>query len=378
MNRAPCWLTLLLLGTGLSAVRANAQPAATDAIRVKLQRLADSVVAARPQLPGLLIYAKSGATGRTWRIASGMADTARRTRLEADLPVRIASNTKSYTAAAILRLMEQGKIALSDPLSQHLSPELNALLVKDGYATDRITIEHVLSHRAGFAEHPEVPAYVTVVLSTPRKRWTREEQVRWMVDSLAPIGAPGERYKYSDTGYILLGDILERLTGKNIAAAVRELVGFERLGLTRTWWETLEPAPPRARDRVHQYIDGTDSYGIDPSFDLYGGGGITAPLEELGAFVEALVTGKVLERRETLDTMLAPRGTDRGGYGLGVYPLTTGGEKGYGHTGFWGTAAFHFPASKLTLAVAVTEQTQGEVITPTIAAAFRTIAGGGR
>jgi D-alanyl-D-alanine carboxypeptidase len=378
MNRAPCWLALLLLGTGLSAVRANAQPAATDAIRVKLQRLADSIVAARPQLPGILIYARSGATGRTWRIASGMADTARRTRLEADLPVRIASNTKSYTAAAILRLMEQGKIALSDALSRHLSPELNALLVKDGYATDRITIEQVLSHRAGFAEHPEVPAYVTVVLSTPRKRWTREEQVRWMVDSLAPIGAPGERYKYSDTGYILLGDIIERRTGKNLAAAVRELVGFERLGLTRTWWETLEPAPPRARDRVHQYIDGTDSYGIDASFDLYGGGGITAPLEELGAFVEALVTGKVLERRETLDTMLAPRGTDRGGYGLGVYPLTTGGEKGYGHTGFWGTAAFHFPASKLTLAVAVTEQTQGEVITPTIAAAFRTIAGGGR
>lgn len=378
MTRAIRRIGITLVAVGLVTVGAEAQTAADDAIGARLQQLADSIVGARAQLPGLVIYARSGATGRAWRIASGMADTARRTRLEGDLPLRIASNTKSYTAAAILRLMEQGRLALSDPLSRHLSPALNALLVKDGYATDRMTIEQVLSHRAGLAEHPAIPGYVTAVLSSPTKRWTREEQVRWMVDSLAPIGAPGERYRYSDTGYILLGDIIERLTSQDLAAAVRALVGFDRLGLARTWWETLEPAPPLARDRVHQYISGTDSHDIDPSFDLYGGGGIVAPLEELGVFVEALVAGRVFERRETLETMLAPRGSDRGGYALGVYPMVIAGEKGFGHTGFWGTAAFHFPASRVTVAVAVTEQTQGAVLAPAIAAVVRTLGEAGR
>ncbi len=76
---------------------------------------------------------------------------------------------------------------------------------------------------------------------TPSKRWTREERFRSVVDSLAPIGSPGAQYKYSDT------------------------------------------VPPLARDRAHQYLGGFDSYSADPSFDLYGGGGIVAPLEGLGA-----------------------------------------------------------------------------------------------
>lgn len=301
------------------------QLAAPDSIGRRLQAMADSIVAARPRLPGLLIYAQSGATGRSWQIASGWADTARRTRLESDQPIRIASNTKTYTAAAILRLVERGKIALSDPIARHLPPELNALLVADGYATDRITIEQVLSHRAGLNEHPAVPSFVTTLRTAPRKRWTREEQVRWMVDSLAPVGPPGAQYRYSDTGYILLGAILERYTGKSLGAAERELLGFDRLGLTRTWFETLEPSPPLARDRAHQYLTGMDSYDLDPSFDLYGGGGIVAPLAELGQFLEALLEGHVFDRAATLDSMVVARSPDRGGYGFGIFRREVGG-----------------------------------------------------
>ena len=265
-------------------------------------------------------------------------------------------------AAALLRLVEVGKVALSDPLSKHLPAHLNALLTGDGYRTDQITIEHVMSHRAGLDEHPAVPSYATLILRTPGKRWTREEQVQWLVDSLQPIGAPGEKFKYSDTGYVLLGAIIERYTGKNLGAAVQDLVGFKKLGLTRTWFETLVPTPAAAGPRIHQYIGGHDSYGIDPSFDLYGGGGIDAPLEELGGFLEALLTGRILTRRATLDTMIRPRSSELGGYGLGIFGVDVSGHHGYGHSGFWGTIGYYFPADRITVAVTVTEQTEGRLI----------------
>ncbi len=349
-------ITLLL---GIITAAQAAQP---DSVGPRLQHFADSVVAARPKLPGLIVYVKDGSSGRRWRIASGWSDTARRVRLDPGQPLRIASNTKTYVAAALLRLVERGTLKLSDPLSRHLPAHLNAMLVGGGYATDQITIEQVLSHRSGMNEHPAVPSYPTVALASPKKRWTREEQVRWMVDSLRPVGAPGERYHYSDTGYILLGAIIERYTGKNVGLAVRDLVGFRKLGLERTWFETLAPEPKAAGPRVHQYIGGADSWGLDPSFDLYGGGGIDAPLEEMGGFLEALLTGRVFARPSTLETMLRARSPDRGGYGLGIFQIDTLGHHGYGHAGFWGTIGYYFPADRLTVAVAVTEQTEGRVV----------------
>jgi D-alanyl-D-alanine carboxypeptidase len=344
-----------------------------DSVEPRLARLADSIVTARQGLPGIAIVVESGRLGRTWSAAAGRADTSRNLPLRPDQPFRVASNTKTYTAAAILRLAERGALALSDPIGRHLPAELASLLERDGYRTDRITIEQVLAHRAGLAEHPEVPSYVASVRQSPAKRWTRREQVEWLVDSLAPVGAPGERFKYSDTGYILLGAIVERHTGKNLGAAVRELVGLDRLGLRRTWWETLEPAPAGVPERVHQYIGGFDSFAMDPSFDLYGGGGIVAPLEELGRFLAALFEGKVFDRRSTLDDMIRARSPEFGGYGLGILGTNQGGRVGYGHSGFWGTVAYHFPGERLTVAVAVNEQTHGAAIFGTVAAVMRAL-----
>jgi D-alanyl-D-alanine carboxypeptidase len=98
---------------------------------------------------------------------------------------------------------------------------------------------------------------------------------------------------------------------------VRSLVRFDKLGLRHTWWETLEPAPAGVPDRAHQYLGGFDSHGIDPSFDLYGGGGIVAPMAELAHFLTALLGGQVFEQRETLDTMMRPRSPEMNGSGMG-------------------------------------------------------------
>jgi D-alanyl-D-alanine carboxypeptidase len=342
---------------------AGAQAVATDSVASRLQSVADSVLTARPRIPGVLIHVLSTRDGRTWSVAAGLADTAARTPLRPNQPVRVASIAKTYVAAAILTLVERGTIALSDPIDKHIPAHLIAELKRDSIRTDVITIEQLLAHRSGLNEHPASPSYFNEIVANPQRRWTREEQVKLLVDSLQPVGPPGAKFKYSDTGYILLGAIVERYTGKNLGAGVRELLGYERLGLRETWWESLEPAPAGIADRAHQYLGGMDTYDVDPSMDLYGGGGIAATLPDVAKFFTALQAGRVLERRATLDTMLAVRSPDfLAGYGLGIYRINSQGRIGIGHTGFWGVLVMHYPAEQITIALAVTEQTQGGVI----------------
>jgi len=334
-----------------------------DSVQTRLQALADSVLAARPRVPGLVIHVESTRDGRRWTVAAGFADTATKTAMRPDQPFRIASISKTYVAAAILRLVERGTISLSDPIERHVPAHLIADLRRDSIRTDLITMEQLLAHRAGLNEHTAVPFFIGTAYSNPNKRWTREEQVRLLVDSLQPVGPAGAQFKYSDTGYILLGAVIERYTGKNIGLGVRELLGFDRLGLQHTWWESLEPTPRGAADRAHQYMGGADTYGIDPSIDLYGGGGIAAPLADVAAFMSALQGGRVFDRRSTLDTMLVVRSPDfLAGYALGIFRINSQGRTGIGHTGFWGTLAMHYPAEGITVAVGVTEQTQGNMI----------------
>lgn len=360
----PTFFALLLL----------AQVPTADTVAVRLQTLADSVLLARPRIPGIVIHVESTRDGRQWTVAAGLGDTARRLPLRPDQPLRVASVAKTYVAAAILRLVERGVIALDDPIERHLPAHLVAELRRDSIRTDVITMEQLLAHRAGLDEHTALRSYLAAWYTEPRKRWTREEQVRLLVDSLQPVGPPGGQFKYSDTGYVLLGAIVERYTGKSLGAGVRELVGFERLGLTRTWWETLEPQPAGVADRAHQYISGKDTYDIDPSFDLYGGGGIAAPLAEVAAFMSKLQGGQVFERPATLDTMLAVRSPGfMAGYGLGIFRVNSQGRIGVGHSGYWGVTALHYAAEGFTVAVAVTEQSQGNAIYAVAGATLRAV-----
>jgi D-alanyl-D-alanine carboxypeptidase len=347
-------------------------------VQVRLQHIVDSVIAARPRMPGIIIAVEHAATGQRWSVAAGLADTARKTRLTPDQPVRLASNTKTYTAAALLRLVELGRLSLSDPLRQHLPPSVDSLLRRDGYATDLITIEQVLSHRAGLNEHPAVPSYVGTLRSDPQHQWTPREQLQWLVDSLAPVGPPGAQFRYSDAGYVLLGLIVERLTGESLGPAVRSLLRFDDLGLRHTWWETLEPAPSGVPDRAHQYLGGFDAYGISPTFDLYGGGGLVAPMSDVARFMAALFDGKVFAQRASLEVMDRPRSPEMNGYGMGLFGALVGGQKGRGHSGFWGTTAMVFPEAGVTIAVAITDQGEFRQSNPVMAEVLKLFARAGK
>jgi D-alanyl-D-alanine carboxypeptidase len=283
-------------------------------------------------------------------------------------PVLVASNTKTFVAAAIHRLWEQGRLELDAPISRHLPSELVDMLRGDGYDPQAITLRHLLTHTSGLFDHTESPHYLERIVADPLHRWTRVEQVAAAMAWGDPLGAPGEVYCYSDTGYVLLGEVVERAAGRPLPAAVRELVGFERLGLRSTWWELLEPRPVGVPERAHQLDGDFDSFAIDPSIDLYGGGGLATTMGDLARFMRALFTGQVFANQATLDTMLttiegAAAGPGDAGpkmtpgiYRMGVFVVEEDGLTLYRHTGYWGTVASYAPSLDVALAAVVTQR----------------------
>jgi CubicO group peptidase (beta-lactamase class C family) len=115
---------------------------------------------------------------------------------------------------------------------------------------------------------------------------------------MGPPGvAPGERFAYSDTGYVILGEVIEVAMGQALGPAVRQLLGFDALGLQRTHWEQQEP-DPLAGLRARQCLREHDTAGLDASFDLHGGGGLVSTVDELCHFTSALCQGRIFRHPE--------------------------------------------------------------------------------
>jgi D-alanyl-D-alanine carboxypeptidase len=318
---------------------------AEDDLSRALQDILEGYHAANPGVPGVVVQVSSPSLGLEWAAAVGTDGANPASPLQTGHTFRIASNTKTYVAAAVLRLVELEKLGLDDPLGPHLSPAERELLAGDGYDLEAMTIAQVLAHTSGLAEHPADPRYEEAILADPHHRWTPLEQVTACVEWTDPVGPPGGPFSYSDTGYILLGGIIERLTEQPLGPAVRELLRYDELGFEATWWEIFEEPPGSAGPRAHQYYGELDTYDWDPSLDLYGGGGLISDVREMGLFIRLLLEGHVLQD-DSLKEM-----TERGtaDYKLGIFRLEFGDHLAWGHSGFWNTFAYYVPELDLTV-----------------------------
>jgi D-alanyl-D-alanine carboxypeptidase len=344
----------LAAGGALVLVAALALPASlgaatsTEQARRKVLRVIEADLAANPTVPGEAVAVR--APGLSLAVAAGSADVANDVPLKANTPFRIASVTKTFVAAAVLRLVEQHRLRLGDPITKHLPPETLALLRADGYRPRDITVRQLLRHTAGLFDYATSPEYDELNTSDPAHHWTAAEQLAFATEHGDPIAAPGERFHYSDTGYVLLGQIIERTTGEPLPAAVRRLLRFRKLGLDHTWWEQYEAPPAGAGERAHQYAGEFDNVALDASSDLYGGGGLVSTVSDLTRFFRALFHGKVVGER-LLHTMTeVPRAGRERGAGMGIYRVDLDGERCYEHPGYWGTEAIHCPRLDLTIA----------------------------
>ncbi len=257
----------------------------------------------------------------------------------------MASVTKIFVATAIFRLGELGRLGIDDPIARHLSPATVSLLRERGYEPDLITVAHLLAHTSGVPDY-DTEDFVRAILADPDLRWTRREQLIHAFDRRAKTGAPGERFTYSNNGYNLLGEIIEQKSSSTLGAALRELIGFDRLGLESTWLEATEPAPANLRF-AHAYSEtGRDLRTINASADAWGAGGLVSSVGDLNRFIRALLEARIVSP-ESLAAMQVGAGP---GLGKGLFNLPLGDQACWGHEGYLGGAVYYCANSGLSLA----------------------------
>lgn len=262
----------------------------------------------------------------TWAVA-GTADLDG-SPLVADSLFNVASATKAYTATLIYRLEDQGSLDTSAALSSFL-PALD-------YGPE-VTLDALLSHRSGIPDYVDNPAYLTDVLAAPNRIFTADELLAYAgFESPAPAGS----YDYSNTGYLLLGMVIEEVTGEALADVFRSEI-VDPLGLLHT---TLVDPPRFPSDLASGWVDPA-SLGLpaDPpppvmpiAAALSGcqaDCGVLTTAAEARMFYEALFDGTLLSK-EALAEMTSSHGdAPHQGRGLEIYEGAAGSTYGHGGGG---------------------------------------------
>lgn len=286
-------------------------------------------------------------------VATGVADPAN-TAMSSKTPVRIASITKTFVAVAILRLYEQGKLDLDAPIQGLISSTLNQKLISGGYDTSTITTRHLLSHTAGLNDHTKSERFFDIVFKQKDFVWTREKQIEVLVEDLKPVAKVGEKFSYSDSGYILLGDIIERLTEQPLSKAIYELNSFNQLGIKEMYWDGQQD---KDHHRAHQWIGTMDAYDISPTVDAFGGGGLVSSMEELAVYFDALFSGRIFNNKDTLTLMTSPPNMPADSpYRYGLFEREVHGCQIYSHSGYWGTLTAAVPKLNVVISGVVLNQ----------------------
>lgn len=314
-------------------------------------------LAAHPQVCGVVASISSPSRQLQWSGAAGLADRATGRPATAVDVFPIASVTKLAVAAALLRLEEAAALRLDDPITALVSASTRSLLTQAGYDVDAILVRHLLSHTSGLRDHASTKVYLDAVIKDPQRRWTRLEQIELAMREGPALCKPGEVFSYSDTGYVMAGEIIERLRRKPLGVAVRQILELDRLSLRSTWWMLDEPDPRPLPSFMHPYLQEVDMQGSHPSLDLFGGGGIVSTVNDLVRLVRYLALGEAFAQRQTLLRALivppAARDSRAPVQSHMGFSVVLGGEVFWGHTGFWGTAAFYCPRSDTAFAVHV-------------------------
>jgi D-alanyl-D-alanine carboxypeptidase len=273
----------------------------------------------------------------------------------------MASVGKTITAATVLELAARGEFPLDAPVGPLLLPETAELLASDGYDLDAITVDDLLAHTGGVYDYAfgAGSPFLDQALADRDRRWTRREQIELAVTAGDPLWPAGTDFAYSDTGYVLLGEIVEDVTGVPYHEAARELLGFDDLGLDHLWLEAFEPAPADLPPIARSFLVADEVSDLDFSLDAFGGGGYAGTTRDVARFFGLLFEGRVVDP-DALDALRAVPATNIGreefgvllGDGAhGVYRMDVGGHECWSHRGFLGTIALACPDADVALVV---------------------------
>jgi D-alanyl-D-alanine carboxypeptidase len=283
----------------------------------------DTVVAAGS--PGALVLVDNGSSRR--EESTGFAVLEGRVPLHARDRFRVGSITKTFVAVVVLQLVGEHRLALGDTVERWLPG-----LVPGG---GRITVRQLLAHTSGLADYADDPDFIRRTVAQPRRQWTPRELVGVALAE-GPVARPGERFAYASTNYVLLGMVVERVTGTSLGRQLHRRI-FAPLRLEDT---TFAPELRNSGRYAHGYApsehDGIvgslatarDRSTVTTSW-AWAAGSIVSTASDLSRFFGALLQVRLLPPR--LLELMRPAPGSR--YGLGLAAFHTSCGTAIGHTG---------------------------------------------
>ena len=317
-------LSVALLVAALAAPSAAAPSPVEPELAAKLQSRMDQW-RINHRAPGVAVAVRLP-DGSRWIGTSGRAIRGNSGRdVKAYTPFAVASLTKTFMAALVLQLRDEGKLWLGTPISQWLPGWPKA---------DRITVRMLLNHRSGIRDYFAHPRYEQKVFGRPRHEWTTRE-------ILALVGprvcAPGACYHYSNTNYVLLHKIVRQVTGRPAAQEIRRRF-LQPLGLSDTYWqgkERIDRVPAEGYwwtgSRYKRFADGSRLRpNTSAATVAHAAGALLSSIRDISDWQDALLGGELLKQK-SMELMLDFHRSS--GYGLGMRRAWLDGKAGVGHGG---------------------------------------------
>jgi len=338
MNIRWFWIIMLALAQGCALQEPTRAPAPPASVTDEVSTFVATALNEQ-QTPGASLVVMKGDDILLAR-GFGLESVERTDEVTPETAFPLNSISKQFTAALILKLAEEGKLAIDDPVSRHL-PDFTQL-------PQGLTLRHLLTHTSGMREVMAQPE-LSAVLDKPGA--TEEEFVALARHSPAD-SPPGMRWSYANMNYAMLTLVAERASGQGLEGALRARF-FGPLGLSSLRVCPQHPGGTRGEARGH--IRPQDKFEPHPpeNFQLFrGSGGFCGTATDLARWARALATGKVLGT-QSYAQMTAPARLNDGraaDYGMGTALVSPDGARRLGHGGYGGgfSAQFaHYPEGEL-------------------------------
>jgi D-alanyl-D-alanine carboxypeptidase len=353
-----CCTVAALPATGFGQAAQPKRAADHTQLKQKLQQKLDEWRAAG-NFPG----ATAGVSLNDWTsfgLATGLSDVAANQPMTPRDRLLQGSVGKTYVAAIALQLVKEGKLGLDDKIEKYLGKE--TWFARLPNARD-ITVRMLMNHTSGLVRYELNEKFLADLTKNPAKVWQPEEEVAYLFDAKAPFAA-GQGWDYSDTNYIVLGMIIERVTQSRYYDLLRKRL-LRPLKLNDTVPSDSRRIPGLAQGYAGEknVFGGSDAmlingqFAINPQFE-WTGGGIASTSADLARWAKLLYEGKAFDPAllpEMFKGVPARLGPETK-YGLGVIIRPTKLGVAYGHSGFFPgylTEMLYFPAQKFALAVQV-------------------------
>jgi len=332
------FLLCLAALVGGASFASAATPRLSASLQAELQATLDAQMA-RYKVPGAIVGMWFPTKG-DWVVGSGVGDKSTGAAPRTADHVRIGSITKSFTATVVLQLVDEKKLALTDKLSKYAPWAPNA---------KGITIRQLLNMTSGLYNFTDVPGFWEKFLADPAAIWTPRRLVDLAIANPAAF-PPGQEYMYCNTNYVLLGMIIEKVTGRTAGQEITRRI-IHRLGLKHTSFPmtTALPAPymPGYVPADGEPNDSGDlrDLSIYSPTAFWTAGGMVSTLGDLKIWMKAIVTGKLLSKRMHA-AQLKFSAPNTASYGLGVMNAS---GVAFGHSGEvpgYNSSMYYIPAAK--------------------------------